>query len=145
MVMGTARENKGYSRMSISNYYESYWSSEGFYPHGKIWPELQGLYNQYIPDGATCLDVGCGDGRTSGLWLRDHGRSYIGVDVSANAISDAVAAGLDARKIEDATELPFADESFDAVICIEVLEHLFRPDVVATEMLRILRRAAYLS
>jgi ubiquinone/menaquinone biosynthesis C-methylase UbiE len=39
----------------------------------------------------------------------------------------------------DATALPFADESFDAVACVEALEFLPAPRVTLAEMVRVLR------
>jgi SAM-dependent methyltransferase len=44
-----------------------------------------------------------------------------------------------ARVIEDASILPFADESFDVVTCLEVFEHLFAPHIAAAEIHRVLR------
>jgi 2-polyprenyl-6-hydroxyphenyl methylase/3-demethylubiquinone-9 3-methyltransferase len=120
-------------------YYETYWSEQGFCPTGRIVPPVQALFEKHIPAAAECLDVGCGDGRTSGLWLAGSGRSYAGVDVSSAAVEMARSAGLEAQVIEDAAQLPFADASFDAVVCIEVLEHLFGARDAATEMARILR------
>lgn len=108
-------------------YYETYWSEGGFFPHGKIWPELRDLYQQWIKADARVLDVGCGDGLTSGKWLSENGRDYTGVDISENAIREARSFGLDAVKVEDAASLPFGSDAFDAVVCIEVLEHLFDP------------------
>src|SRR5438105_301215 len=123
--------------MAVGNYYERYWSREGFNPTGQSWPELVSLYEKIRP-GARCLDIGCGDGRTSGIWLRDHGFGYVGVDISENAVQAAVRLGLEATKISDATRLPFPDASFDAAMCIEVLEHLSEPHIVASESLRVL-------
>jgi 2-polyprenyl-6-hydroxyphenyl methylase/3-demethylubiquinone-9 3-methyltransferase len=85
------------------------------------------------------LDLGCGDGQTSGLWLRDHGCDYVGVDISENAVQAARSLGLESARIDDAASLPFPDASFDAAACIEVLEHLFEPQLAVSEVLRILR------
>jgi SAM-dependent methyltransferase len=120
-------------------YYERYWSPDGHCPTGYMYPDLEALLREHVRRGARCLDFGCGDGRTSGLWLREHGREYTGVDVSDNAIADALALGLDARKITDGSELPFADDEFDAALAIEVFEHLFDPLASATELFRVLK------
>lgn len=39
----------------------------------------------------------------------------------------------------DGQALPFAEGSFDEVLAIQVLEHVFRPDVLVQEMWRVLR------
>jgi 2-polyprenyl-6-hydroxyphenyl methylase/3-demethylubiquinone-9 3-methyltransferase len=124
---------------AMEGYYETYWSEAGFYPHGQLTPELREIFQTYLPAGASCLDLGCGDGKTSGAWLRANGFKYLGVDLSANAIRDARSFGLAAIEIADASVLPLLDGSFDAVLCIEVLEHLFRPDLAAAEILRVLK------
>jgi SAM-dependent methyltransferase len=130
------------------DYYEGYWSEGNpLPPGGGVWrpglgellPSLRELFDKHIPNGARCLDVGCGDGRCVGLWLHERGREYVGVDVSAAAIRRARSLGLDARQIDDATSLPFDNDTFDAVVCIEVLEHLFQPQVAASEIRRVLK------
>jgi len=123
----------------VASYYEKYWSSEGFSPFGSMYPELERLLLRHVRPGAACLDVGCGDGRTAGLWLQNHGCDYLGVDVSTAAVEMARSIGLKAQAIEAATSLPFADEAFDMVLCLEVFEHLFEPHVAAAELLRVLR------
>jgi methionine biosynthesis protein MetW len=90
------------------------------------------------------LDVGCGDGRKSGLWLAEHAGSYVGVDISEAAVEAGRSFGLDCRQIDDASELPFADGSFDVVVCTEVLEHLFAPQETVGEIRRVLRPAGTL-
>jgi methionine biosynthesis protein MetW len=124
---------------SGSDYYETYWSKEGFCPRGRTTPELAGLLQRWIKPSWRCLDVGCGDGRTAGLWLRDHGCSYVGADMSSNAIQHARELGLDVFNIDDASKLPFEAHSFDAVVCIEVLEHLFAPQTALSEIRRVLK------
>jgi methionine biosynthesis protein MetW len=125
--------------METKTYYETYWSPGGFRPTGQLRVPLQELYEQAIDPMMDCLDFGCGDGRTSGLWLSERARSYVGVDVSATAVAMARDSGLDARVVDDGDSLPFPDESFDAVVCIEVLEHLFEPQAACAEFLRVLR------
>jgi methionine biosynthesis protein MetW len=121
------------------DYYERYWSTRDTRPDGSVGPELRQLLQRTVSSTSTVLDVGCGDGRTCGLWLKDRAAEYVGVDISELAISEARAAGLDARRIDDATALPFADGQFDVVVCVEVLEHVFLPHRVAGEIQRVLR------
>jgi methionine biosynthesis protein MetW len=125
--------------VNIRDYYERYWSDTGSGFHGRMNAELSELLRMLVSPQADCLDVGCGDGQTTGRWLTEHARSYIGVDVSAAAVAQAQSAGLDARVIGDAADLPFADASFDFVSCIEVFEHLFDAEGAAAEIARVLR------
>jgi SAM-dependent methyltransferase len=101
--------------------------------------ELLEILQAHVPDAGRCLDVGCGDGLTCGLWLERHSREYVGVDLSEVAVSRARAHGLDARVIEDAARLPFPPDRFDLAVCVEVLEHVFAPQLVAAEVRRVLR------
>lgn len=88
------------------------------------------------------LDLGCGLGGNLQL-LDAHCKRWHGIDPSAEAVqwcrerwcgdeeSDAVVVG-------DATDLDLANDSFDLVLCLDVLEHL--DDVAAvTEIHRVLR------
>src|ERR1700674_1705799 len=120
------------------NYYETYWSSGGFCPHGTISPAACRLFERYVEKGSSCLDFGCGDGRSSGLWLRDHGMRYVGVDLSENAIEMARGIGLTAHRV-DGEDLPFDSGTFDVAIAFEVFEHLFNPHHAAGELLRVLK------
>jgi SAM-dependent methyltransferase len=121
----------------ISDYYDRYWN-EFVTPH-ELDDQLRSLYEAHVGPDDRCLDVGCGDGRKSGLWLVEHAGSYVGVDVSEVAVDAARRLGLDGRRIDDAAELPFADGSFDVVVCTEVLEHLFAPQIAVAELRRVLR------
>jgi methionine biosynthesis protein MetW len=122
----------------VREYYDRYWSEEGFYPKGETRPDFGWLFERHISPDSRVLDIGCGDGGTAGVWAAKEGCAYVGVDVSANAVRDARARGLDARLIEDAAALPFEDDDFDAVVCIDVLEHLFDPLAAVRESARVL-------
>jgi methionine biosynthesis protein MetW len=123
---------------TTAGYYDEFWSAQQerrYTPE----PELRSLIFEGITSGTRCLDVGCGTGNSYAVELQRRGASYVGVDISAEAVERARAAGLDALVIADAAELPFAAESFDVVLCIEVLEHLFTPDQAVKEIHRVLR------
>lgn len=124
----------------VANYYDHYWSTEELVAGGnQLGPAVERILSEVVSPSSECLEVGCGPGSTVGTWAQSHARSYIGTDVSQAAVEKARSQGLDARLIDDATELPFADASFDTVFCFEVLEHLFDPAAAVTEIRRILR------
>jgi len=125
-------------------YYDTYWTDDGYNLSGGsgLHDELAHIYERFARPEIRVLDLGCGNCGTSGPALLGLGASYVGVDVSATAVAAACESGFDARVIEDGSELPFDDASFDMGVCIEVLEHLFRPDLVAAELARVLRPGA---
>lgn len=127
-----------------SSYYETYWSNAGYSPPGGTGKNLAAVLTKHIQPSWRCLDVGCGNGRTAGLWLRERVKSYVGVDISGNAVRSAHGLGLDVARIEDAASLPFGQETFDAVLCLEVLEHLLWPQIAVAEILRVLKRGGLL-
>jgi methionine biosynthesis protein MetW len=101
--------------------------------------KLLEIFTRHVSKDDHCLDVGCGDGGTSGVWLNEHARRYVGVDIAESAVRMATDQGLDARLVTDAAELPFPDQSFDVAVCVEILEHLFEPQQALAEVYRILR------
>jgi methionine biosynthesis protein MetW len=118
-------------------YYDAYWEGEAWETRPS-W-KLLDLFQKWVSADDRCLDVGCGDGGTSGPWLTSHAGQYVGVDISESAVAAARNRGLDARRVTDARELPFEQGSFDAAICLEVLEHVFQPQQVLEEIRRVLR------
>lgn len=126
--------------MTVGPYYDAYWTEEGYNLHGGsgLHAEVADLYRRLAGPGTRVLDLGCGNARTSGPALLALGASYVGVDVSAPAVETARGTGFDVRVIEDASILPFDAGSFELCVCVEVLEHLFRPDLAAAEAARVL-------
>lgn len=133
---GTTAEREQAS--ATASYYDGFWSAEQerrFDPDPQLWS----LIFEGVTGQTRCLDVGCGTGNSYALEFRRRGAPYQGVDISPQAVEMARAAGINAQVIGDAAQLPFADGSFDLVLCIEVLEHLFAPDRAAVEIHRVLR------
>jgi ubiquinone/menaquinone biosynthesis C-methylase UbiE len=83
------------------------------------------------------LDVGCGDGR---LTAELRARSVTGADVSAVALERARARVPDATlvKVDPDEPLPFADNSFDLVLCAETIEHVRDVQLFLSEARRVL-------
>jgi SAM-dependent methyltransferase len=84
-----------------------------------------------VPAGAAVLDVGARDGGLK-AYLPD-GVRYQGVEIAPEF------AGPDVLTHDVSQGLPFNDDSYDFVFCIEVLEHVPNPFGALTEMHRVLR------
>jgi len=74
------------------------------------------------------LDVGCGR-KPYRKFLKC--REYIGMDINEKVNPDIIG---------KVTNIPFDDETFDAVICTEVLEHLQEPSSGLKEIRRVLKK-----
>lgn len=95
----------------------------------------------------TFLDAGCGEGFVSSLLVE----RFPGLEVSAfdfNPSSVALAQDRNPRvdcRVASIYEVPWEDNSFDAVGCFEVLEHLHEPTRALTELARVSRGYLVLS
>ena len=86
--------------------------------------------------GRRLLDVGGGTGNYA-LALRDEGWEPVVCDRSPDMLARAAAKGLEVVEA-DAQQLPFADASFDAVICVSMLHHVDDPARALAEQRRVL-------
>lgn len=101
-------------------------------------------------DGASVLDVGCGDGfLLAQVAEAAPSASLFGIDVEAEAIDIARdlfgAAGIEAQVQQgSAYELPYDDASFDVAVMTEVIEHFDTPGEALAETARVLRPGGHL-
>jgi 2-polyprenyl-6-hydroxyphenyl methylase/3-demethylubiquinone-9 3-methyltransferase len=70
--------------------------------------------------GKQILDLGCGKGRFARL-LRCRGASVVGLDISRAMLAEATGTAI---VLASASRLPFRARTFDAIIAVEVFEHL---------------------
>jgi methionine biosynthesis protein MetW len=124
----------------IAEYYERYWTAaRGLINIAPANGPVVERLRQLVTPRSSVLDFGCGDGVTIGTWLAANTARYVGFDISRAAVSQARALGLDARVTPTDDRLPFPDGSFDLATCLEVLEHLFEPQIALAELRRVLR------
>ncbi|MFC1895395.1 class I SAM-dependent methyltransferase [Thermodesulfobacteriota bacterium] len=92
--------------------------------------------------GTSVLDVGCGPGLTVDYCV-DRGLEFVGVDVSKEMIHECRRKFGDLKGarffVGDVENLACADESFDIVICMGVVEYLDNAHPAVREMARVLR------
>ena len=93
-----------------------------------------------LAPGAAVLDVGCGAGVAVAHLADGHGLRPTGLDVSRGRIEQAAEARPELDFVAGRAEaLPFADASFDAVLCECVLSTLADPGCALSELARVLR------
>ena len=95
------------------------------------------------PPPCRVLDVGCGLGSYGRSLLTD-GYAWLGAEVDAADCAELARLSLPHRHV-DGRSLPFADASFDAALCLEVLEHLDDPATVLREIHRVAPRKLLVS
>jgi 2-polyprenyl-6-hydroxyphenyl methylase/3-demethylubiquinone-9 3-methyltransferase len=93
--------------------------------------------------GKAVLDLGCAGGFMAEA-LDDRGAAVTGIDPAAEAVAAARAhaegTGRNIRYDTGVGEaLPYPDASFDAVVCVDVLEHVQDLDQVLAEVTRVLK------
>ena len=76
------------------------------------------------------LDIGCGESPFYPLFLQRI-NSYVKTDILTSPGKPDIYSNI--------TALPFKDESFDTILCTQVLEHVFEPFCAFNEMRRVLR------
>jgi SAM-dependent methyltransferase len=90
------------------------------------------------PPPARVLDCGCAFGYLTKELVRRY-ETY-GIDLDPGYVTRARRAAPDADiRLGSASALPWEDSFFDAVVCLDVLEHCPDPRAVVTEMGRVLR------
>ncbi len=78
------------------------------------------------------LDVGCGTKPYQPLFTVD---SYVGLEID----SEMARRRGNADYLYDGKTFPFADASFDAILCNQVLEHVFHPENFLKEIIRVMK------
>ena len=103
-----------------------------------------------LDPGDRVLDLGCGEGRHAITAYLNQAVDVVGLDLSQRDLQTARERYTDFHDPDDSSRsvaflrasglrLPFADASFDKVICAEVLEHIPDYESVLAEIHRVLK------
>lgn len=88
--------------------------------------------------GRELLDAGCGTGLFSQV-ATERGAIVTSVDVGESLLAEVAKKCRSRRMVGSVMDLPFADGSFDVVVCTEVIEHTVDPRRAVMEVARVLR------
>lgn len=122
----------------------------GFRYMPRFWQPVVPVFREHfdIKSGTSILDVGC----AKGFMLHDFqelisGVEVAGVDISSYAIENSLESVRKQLRVANATDLPFADRSFDLVISINTIHNLERDDCARAlrEIQRVSRGRAFVT
>jgi 2-polyprenyl-6-hydroxyphenyl methylase / 3-demethylubiquinone-9 3-methyltransferase len=105
------------------------------------WPWVHERIKKISPSAKTILDVGCGAGFLANK-MATLGYEVSGVDLSPESLR--VAQKFDHTKSvkyhhANAYDLPFPNDSFDVVVTMDFLEHVYHPGKIVSECARVLK------
>jgi 2-polyprenyl-3-methyl-5-hydroxy-6-metoxy-1,4-benzoquinol methylase len=117
---------------------QKYWHKRRFEEIGRLVEPVDG----------EVLDVGCADGMFSKVLLEKSGaKRLIGVDVLEKSVKWASRHWKRNRRLSfrvgNGENLKFKSARFDAVFCMEVLEHVHHPINVLKEFRRVMKKGGY--
>ena len=110
---------------------------------GKRKIELDAI-TEWVEDGQSVLDLGCGRGILLSEIMRRHKGIYaVGVDTDFTKITHCIRRGVNAYHgdIMDALK-SFSDKSFDWIVCSRTLPEVENPKEVIMQSLRVGRKVA---
>jgi len=124
------------------HFFRPRWCSVLFNPYfiarASLYREIRRFAAQDF-SGRNILDVGCGAKPYQQLFSA--AAKYIGIDIAGGGHFDQA---KEVDQFYDGQNIPFPDNSFEVVICTQVLEHAASPEKLITEISRVLKPAGQL-
>ena len=114
--------------------------------NGKLYDEICAEISAKLDPDMTVLELACGSGQLT-FRLADKVKRWEATDFSPNMIAEARKQFVPANlhlSVQDATNLPYKDESFDAVVIANALHIMPEPDKAMAEIYRVLKSGGML-
>lgn len=104
------------------------------------------LINNLITSANSCLDLGCGSGKTLlRLASKYHTASLVGVDFSSVATQQALDNNIKALTLDlDSNPIPLPNNSQTIITALDVIEHVFDPIALLTQAYNLLEVGGHL-
>ena len=100
--------------------------------------QIQHSIAALVPEGAHVLDLGCGDGALLQHLMRKQGCTGYGIEIDDANVLACVRRGVNVLQLNLHEGLKaFQDQSFDAVLQIDTLQHLRNAEVMLRETARV--------
>lgn len=96
------------------------------------------VIESWIPEGATVLDLGCGDGSLLARLIRNKGVTGYGVDIEDANIQASIRNGINVIQQDmEAGLAMFQDHAFDVVILSQTLQAMHNTERILQEIARV--------
>jgi len=125
--------------MSLKKYYEEYWKENKVLQGSPydIWKKK--ILYSIDCDGENYFDLGCGNGDIAEFFINKF-QTY-GADISEHALKTASKKGIITKCINaNDSILPYENNFFNIISCLDVLEHLVDPENITIEIYRLLKK-----
>src|SRR3989344_3996839 len=101
--------------------------------------------SKFLKKDAKILDAGCGTGGTIQFLKKAGFANVFGIDVNQSALRYCQKRGIKNIRMGNVNSLPFKKDSFDAVICLDVLYHKdINRDLVINNFNKVLKKGGIL-
>ena len=134
--------------MKIKNFINNFITKDTGLKGGKVREKWLETTLSNLPSGIKILDAGAGEGRNQKFCSH---LDYTSLDIGEyDGIGDKLGlhkGNRDYSKVDiiaDIENIPIKDGTFDAVLCVEVLEHTKNPNVALKEIYRVLKKGGTL-
>ncbi len=126
------------NREQLENIYQSHHRRGNRYGLLYCGPERINIIKMWIGENRKVLDLGCRDGEFTKHYAGKN--DVTGVDIDRNALAIAKRnLNIDTEWLDLNDNFPFREESYDAVVACEIIEHIYYPESFLEKIHRVLK------